>query len=149
MIHSIWILSVFYRILIHFLFLALFPLQHMCYYFNQPTPCHWTLHVVYSLIFTINLLFLRLIKRDCSRLPFDYIAYSANNTGKLFVFVIYQHKGECNSLIIVLLIFCLSCRVPMDPHVVYCLHIYNTFVVLTTNKPRLFTVIIWLHRILR
>ena len=37
----------------------------------------------------------------------------------------------------------------MDPPVVYSLHIYNTFAVLATNKPRLFTVVIFLHRILR
>ena len=37
-IHSIWILSVLYRISTYFIFLALFPLQHICYYFNQPTP---------------------------------------------------------------------------------------------------------------
>ena len=66
---------------------------------------------------------------------------------ELCVFVVYRHKGKCNSLIIVLLLFCLLGCVPLEPHVVDCLHIYNTFVVLTTNKPRLFTVIILFHHI--
>ena len=66
--------------------------------------------VVYYLIFTIFFSFLRPINRDYSQLPFDYIAYSANNTVKRCVFVIYQHKGKCNSLISILLLFCLSRR---------------------------------------
>ena len=37
----------------------------------------------------------------------------------------------------------------MDPHVVYYLHIYNKYVVLMTDKPRLFMVVIFLHCILR
>ena len=50
--------------------------------------------VVYYLIFTIIVLFLRPINRDYSRFSFDNIAYDANNTGKLCVFVIYRHKGK-------------------------------------------------------
>ena len=72
---------------------------------------------------------------------------------------------------ILLLLFCLSCRlplfphvvdclrilrtfciatkkpftVPLDPHIVYCLNIYKTFVVLITNKPRLFTVVVFFY----
>ena len=64
--------------------------------------------VVYYLILTIHLSFLRPTNCDYSRLSFDYIAYSANNTGKCCVFVIYRHKGKCNSLIFILLIFFLS-----------------------------------------
>ena len=61
--------------------------------------------VVYSLIFTIHFSFLRPISRNYSRFSFDYIAYFANNTGKCCVFVIYRHRGKCNSLIFILLIF--------------------------------------------
>ena len=93
--------------------------------------------------------FLRPINRDYSRLLFDYITYSAKNMGEHCVFVIYQHRGKCNSLMFTLLLFCLSRQIPLDPHVVYCLHIYNTFVVLMTDKPRLCTVDILLHHILR
>ena len=64
--------------------------------------------VVYYLLFPIQLLFLRPINRDYSQLSFDYIPYSANNAGKGYVFVINIHKGKCNSLISILLIFCLS-----------------------------------------
>ena len=48
-----------------------------------------------------------------------------------------------------MLLFSSAYTVPLDPHIVYYLHIYNTSVVLTTDKPRLFTVFIWLHHILR
>ena len=56
------------------------------------------------------MLLLWLINRGCSWLSFDYIAYSANNTDERCVFVIYRHKGKCNSLIFILLLFCLSRR---------------------------------------
>ena len=46
-------------------------------------------------------------------------------------------------MIILLLLFCLSRCSPLDPHVVDCLHILNMFVVLTTDKPQLFTVIFY------
>ena len=39
---------------------------------------------------------------------FNYIAYFTNNTGKCCVFVIYRHKGKCNSWIFIQLLFCLS-----------------------------------------
>ena len=65
-------------------------------------------HIVYYLIFTIYFLFLRPINRDYSRLSFNYITYSADNTGKRCVFVVYLQKGKCYSLIFILLIFCLS-----------------------------------------
>ena len=68
--------------------------------------------------------------------------------GERFVFFIYGHKSKCNLLIIILLLFCLLCQVALEPHVVYCLHIYNTFVVLKTNKPQLFTVVILFYCIL-
>ena len=55
--------------------------------------------VVYSLIFTLHLSFLQPVIRDYSRLSFDYITYSANNTSERCVFVIYRHKDKCNSLI--------------------------------------------------
>ena len=126
---------------------ALFPLQHICYYLLSLNRTSGPSHCVLVYIFKINLSFLQSINRDYSRLLFDYIAYSANNTGIHCDVVIYQHKVSCNTLIIILLLFCLSRLVPMYPHVVYCLHIYNTFVVLTTNEPRLFTVVILFHHI--
>ena len=64
--------------------------------------------VVYYLISTIYLSFLRTINRNYSRLSFGYITYSSNNTGKCCILVIYQHKGKCNSLILIILLFCLS-----------------------------------------
>ena len=65
--------------------------------------------------------------------------------GQTLRLVIYRHKGKCNYLIIILLLFCLLSRVPLEPHVVDCLHILNIFFVLTTDKTRLFTVVILLH----
>ena len=126
-------------------FRELFPLQHICYYLNKPKPYRWniTLYIVYK--FTIHLSFLRPIKRDYSRLLFDYISYSAKNRGRRCVVVIYQQKGKRNALITILVLFCLLRQVPLYPHVVYCLHIYNTFVVLTTNKPRLLRFVILFH----
>ena len=67
--------------------------------------------------------------------------------GKHCVFVIQQYKGKCDSLKIILLIFYLSCCVTLDPHIIDCLHIYNKFVVLTIDKPRLFTVVFLFHHI--
>ena len=52
----------------------------------------------------------RPINLDYSWLSFDYIAYSVKNTGERCILVIYGHKGECISLISIILIFCLSCR---------------------------------------
>ena len=66
--------------------------------------------VVFSLLFSIHLSFLRPINRDYPRLSFDYMVYSANNTGKRYVFAIYIHKRTCNSLIFIPLLFCLSSR---------------------------------------
>ena len=43
-------------------FRVLFILQHICYYFNQPTPYLCTLHVVYSVLFVIHLPFARPVK---------------------------------------------------------------------------------------
>ena len=147
MIHIIWILSVLYRISTYFLFKALFPLQHICYYFNKPTPYRWTLKLSIVYIFTIHMSVLRPINHDYSWLLFDYISYSTNNTGRRCIVIIYGYTGKCDALITILLIFCLSCRVPLYPNVFYYLHIYNTFVVLTTDKPRLFTVVVLFHRI--
>ena len=124
---------------------ALLPLNHICYYFNGPTPYQWTLTLSIVYIFTMNLSLLRPINRDYSWLLFDYITHSANTIGRHCVVVIYRHKGKCNTLIIILLLFFLSRWVLLYPHVVYCLHIYNTFVVLTTDKPRLFMVVILFH----
>ena len=107
MVHSIWILYVSYHILKYIKKIKSIT-TYICYYFNKPTPYRWTLHVVYSLSFSIHLSLLQLIKRDNSQFSFDYIIYSANNTGKRFIFVIYWHKGKFNSLIFILLIFCLS-----------------------------------------
>ena len=42
----------------------------------------------------------------------------------------------------------MSYTIPPDPHAFYSLHIYNTYIVLTTNKPRIFTVVILLRLIL-
>ena len=66
--------------------------------------------IVYYLVFSRNLPFLRPINRKYSLLLFDYNAYYASNMGKRCVFVIYIHKGKCNSLIFILLIFCLMHR---------------------------------------
>ena len=52
--------------------------------------------------------FLQPINCKYSCLSLYYIAYSANNMGKHFVFVIYRNKGNCNSLIFILLLFWLS-----------------------------------------
>ena len=41
----------------------------------------------------------------------------------------------------------LSHILPLDPHVVYCLHIYNTFAVPTTDNPRLFTDVVLFYHI--
>ena len=60
------------------------------------------------MIFTILFSFLRPINRNYSRLSFDYITYSTNNTGECCTLVIYRHKGKCNILIFILLLFCLS-----------------------------------------
>ena len=52
-------------------------------------------HVVYSLSFAINLSFARPVKPQLfTVVVFDYIAYSANNTGKRCGFMIYIHKGK-------------------------------------------------------
>ena len=99
-------------------------------------------------ISTIHLLFERPINHDYSQLLFYFITYSAKNMGRRCVFVIHQHKGKCNLLIIILLLFCLSRCLPLEPHVVDSLHIYNTLVVLITDKPRQFTVIVLFHHIL-
>ena len=88
----------------------LFPLKHIWYYFNKPTPYNWTLTFSIVNIFTIHFSFQRPINHNYSRLLFDYIAYSAKNTGKCGVFFIYRNKGKCNLLIIILLLFCLSRR---------------------------------------
>ena len=37
--------------------------------------------------------------------------------------------------------------IPLDPHIVYCFTINKTFVVVTTDKPRLFTVVIFFYHI--
>ena len=86
----------------------LFPLQHICYYFNMPTPYNWTLHVVYYLLFAIHLLFSDRENRDYSRFLFDYIAYLANNKGKHCIFVINIHTCKCTTLIFILTRFGLS-----------------------------------------
>ena len=72
---------------------------------------------------------------------------------------------------ILLLLFCLSCcllpvphvidflhilhkfyvasteayTVPLDPHILYCLNTYNAFVVITTIKPRLLSVVVFFY----
>ena len=45
------------------------------------------------------------------------------------------------------MLFYLSPRVTLYPHVVDCSHIYNTFIVLTTDKPQLFMVVVLFHHI--
>ena len=105
-----------------------------------------TLSIVY--IFTIYLSVSRPINHDYSRLLFDHIAYSANNAGRSCVVIVYRHKDKCNTLIIIILLFCLSRRVTLHRHIVYCLHIINKFFVLTSDKPRLFRVVVLFHHIL-
>ena len=66
-----------------------------------PSPCIFFV--------TFNTFFVLMIdKPRLSLLSFDHIAYSAKNTGERCVFVIYIHKGMFNSLIFILLLFCLS-----------------------------------------
>ena len=49
---------------------------------------------------------------------------------------------------IILLVFCLSRCLPLDPHIVHCLHILNTFGILMTDKPWLFVVVVlFYHRL--
>ena len=105
MIHTILILSLLYRISIYFLFLALFPLQHI--YAIIVISLHRTAGPLRFLFFVIHDTFfiLRPINRDYSRLSFDYIAYSTNNMGERCVFVICRQKGRCNSLVFMLLLF--------------------------------------------
>ena len=62
-------------------------------------------HALYYLLFTIHLLFTRLVNCDYSRLLFDYIAYSAKNMGKHCAFVIYIYKVNCTTFIFMLLRF--------------------------------------------
>ena len=126
------------------------------------------MYIVY--IITIHLS-ISPINRDYSRLLFSFITYFSNNMGEHCIFLIYQHKGKCDSLRILLMLFCLSYHLPPDPHlvdclrilhtscvvttktytvpldshIVYCLNIYNTFFVLTTDKPRLFTVVVFFY----
>ena len=148
MIHIIWILSVLYCILTYFLFYeALFLFQHICYYFDKTTPYHWTLTLSIVYIFKIHLLILRPINHDYSLLLFVYITYSVNNMGRRCVIIVYRQKDKYYAFVIIILIFCLSRKVPLYPHVVYCLHIYYTFVILTTNKPRVFTVVVLFYHI--
>ena len=108
MIHSIWIIFVLYHILTYSLFFRHY--FHYNIYAFILIILHRTAgpYCCLFLIFIIHLFFLWLILRDFSRLSFDYIAYSAKNTDKLWVFMIYGYKGKCNSLISILLLFCLS-----------------------------------------
>ena len=79
---------------------------------------------------------------------FYFITYYTNNTEELCVFVIYQHRGKCNLLITILLLLCSSRRLPLEPQVIDCLHILNTFGVLTTDKQRIFMIVVlFIHRL--
>ena len=91
-------------------FKALLPLQHIRYYFNQPTPYHWTLTL--SILYYFQYIFFRKTVKTATihGRCLIYFAYSANNTSKRCVFVIYRHKGKCTSLILILLWFGLSHR---------------------------------------
>ena len=79
-------------------------------FFNQPTPYRWTLTL--SIIFYLQYICRSQDQqnREYSRLSLDYIAYSANNTAVCCAFVIYIHKGKCNTFIFILLWFGLSHR---------------------------------------
>ena len=68
-----------------------------------------------------------------------------NNTGERCVLVINQHIGKCDSLKILLLLFCLSFRLPLDPHVVDCLHIFHKFFFPTIDKPQIFMVFVLIY----
>ena len=61
------------------------------------------------------------------------------------IFPFFQHYFHYNICAIILI----SLHRTTGPSRCLFIDIYNTFVVLTTNKPRLFTVVILLHRILR
>ena len=128
-----------------FTFLALLPLQHICYYFNKPTV-PLDPHVVYFLqmynkffvlmtnkpqLFTVVLLLHRILHQQ-----YGQMLRLRHLLTQRWVQFIDNHT-------------CLLRRVPLDPHVVYCLRIYNEFVVLTTNKPQLFAFVNLLHLILR
>ena len=56
----------------------------------------------------------------------------------------FEHYFNCNIYDIILIIL----HHNYGPSRCLFFDIYNTFVVLTTNKPQLFMVIIWLHRII-
>ena len=114
MIQSIRILFVLYCILTYFLFSGIL-------YITTPLLLFWSDYIValdhpfvYSLILTIHFLFLQPISRDYSRFWFDYIISSVNNTGKRCVLMIYRHKGKCNSLIFILLLFLLHQKYIQD-----------------------------------
>ena len=107
MIHSIWILSVLYCISTYLLFLNDLHNNTIANILISLNLTSWSSCCIFFEISTIHLSFLRPIKRDYSPLSLDFIAYSVNNAGKRYVFVIYIHKGKGNSLIFILLIFCL------------------------------------------
>ena len=69
------------------------------------------------------------INRNYSRLVFDYIAYSAKNTGRRFIVVIYRHKGERDALIIILLLFfyCVEYRCTLMLSIVYIFTMHLSF----------------------
>ena len=110
MIQSIWIFFVLYLISTYFLFLKHY--FHYKIYAIVLISLHCTSGTSRCLFIDIynTFSFLRTINRDYSRLSFDYIAYSANNMGESYVFLIYRHKGKCNSFIFIILIFFLSHR---------------------------------------
>ena len=85
-------------------------IEHICYYFNQPTPYRWTLTLPILCYFWYIWRSQDQSNRNYSRLLCDYITYSANNTGKRCIFVIYIYKGKCDTLIVILLRFGLSHR---------------------------------------
>ena len=83
-------------------------LQYICYSFNKTAPYRWTLTLYILCCSQCIFCPQDRLKCDYSRLSIDFIAYSANNTGKRCVFVMYIHKGKCTTLIFIILWFGLS-----------------------------------------
>ena len=106
MIHSIWILLVLYRISTYFLFFKQY--FHYNRYSINLIVLHRTAGPYRCLFFDMYNTHVVITINKPRLLSFDYIAYSANVMGQHCVFVIHRHKGKCNSLILILLIFCLS-----------------------------------------
>ena len=102
-------------------------------------------HVVYCLNIYNTFVVLTTAKPQLFTVVVLFYHTFFKNTGESCVFVINLHKGKCDSLRSLILIFCLSCRILLDPYVVYCLNIFHKFCVATTDKPQLFMVFVLIY----